>query len=94
MREPFVYLLIWRENTRTIETNIASDIENNKTMTTGILLYITLSLLAMLTIYGACLAAARADGAIDAQSGHAVRKAQASKVTVVEQPSQKMGDVV
>ena len=37
------------------------------TMTIAILLYIALSLLAMIIIFGACLVAARADSATDAK---------------------------
>lgn len=64
------------------------------TMTTAIFLYIALSLLAMIIIYGACLAAARADGVIDAKRRRSSRKAQPDEVTTVEQPQQKNGDPV
>ncbi|MCE7986430.1 MAG: hypothetical protein DYG89_35105 [Caldilinea sp. CFX5] len=60
-------------------------------MTTAIFLYIALSLLAMIVIYGACLAAARADGVIDAKKRRSARKAQPEEVTVIEQPQQEQG---
>jgi len=63
-------------------------------MTTAIFLYIALSLLAMIVIYGACLAAARADGAIDAKKRRSFRDAQPDDVTVIKQAKQKMGNGV
>lgn len=60
-------------------------------MTTAIFLYIALSLLAMIIIYGACLAAARADRVIDAKRRHPSRNANLSEVAAVEQSKQKNG---
>lgn len=63
-------------------------------MTTAIFLYTALSLLAMVIIYGACLAAARADGAIDAKKRRRLHKAQPDKATVIEQPNPNLGNGV
>jgi len=60
-------------------------------MTTAIFLYIALSLLAMIIIYGACLAAARADRAIDAKRRQPSYKAHPSEVAAAEQCKQKYG---
>lgn len=60
-------------------------------MTTAIFLYIALSLLAMIIIYGACLAAARADSVMDAKKRRSVRNAQPEEVIAIEQPQQKQG---
>lgn len=61
------------------------------TMTTAIFLYIALSLLAMIIIYGACLVAARADGLIDAKKRRSVCKAPPDEVAIVEKPQAKQG---
>lgn len=60
-------------------------------MTTAIFLYIALSLLAMIVIYGACLAAARADRVIDAKRRRPSRHAHLSEVAAAEQSKQKNG---
>lgn len=59
-------------------------------MTTAIFLYIALSLLAMIIIYGACLATARADSVMNIQKRRSDEKAQPDEVTVIE-PQQKQG---
>jgi hypothetical protein len=64
------------------------------TMTIAILLYIALSLLAMIIIFGACLVAARADSATDAKKGRPAHRAQSDTMCAMEQSSQKMGDVI
>lgn len=61
------------------------------TMTAAIYLYIALSLLAMLVIYGACLAAARADRVADAKSRRPSQKAQPEESIAVEQSQQNKG---
>lgn len=60
-------------------------------MTTAIFLYIALSLLAMIIIYGACLAAARADRVIDAKRRPPSRNAHLSEAVAAEQSKQKNG---
>jgi len=60
-------------------------------MTTTIFLYIALSLLAMIIIYGACWAAARADEVIDPKNQRADQKTQPDEVAMIEQPQQKQG---
>lgn len=61
-------------------------------MTTAIFLYIALSLLAMIIIYGACLAAARADRAIEAKRRRPSHKAYHSGVATSEQVKHKTGN--
>lgn len=53
-------------------------------MMTLILLYFAVSLLASLVIYGACLAAARADRAIGEQQEQVARKSQPKPSVKVE----------
>lgn len=53
-------------------------------MMTLILLYFAVSLLATLVIYGACLAAARADQAIGEQRAKVARKSQPKPSVKVE----------
>lgn len=53
-------------------------------MMTLILLYFAVSLLASLVIYGACLAAARADRAIEKQKENVARRSQPKPSVTVE----------
>lgn len=58
------------------------------TMTTAITLYIAISLLAMLIIYGACLAAARADSVERVKNCLVSPKAQPEGSVAVEELQQ------
>jgi hypothetical protein len=57
----------------------AKNARKRQTMTIAILLYIALSLLALLILYGACLAAAHADRAINEKKRRLHTKAQSQK---------------